>query len=409
MHDLPPLGTSGDGALSFLVEMRKPRAFVPSALGPWALGLCGALASSAALAAPETAEALETASNFEAAAAAYEQRAAADPNSPAAPPALHRATLLRLGTGNMDLAQKDAATYETRYGTTRPTESAELTFAVALVLADAGKWPGVRLQLERTRPRWDKAPLDVRLGALVLHARSLQHAGTPSEQPRAQAEFQSVKSAWGDGTAAEASLRNARPSDDDARIMRRMGRTLTAVGEAIFQDAEFKRAQAASALPVPRYTGPASEEKLLEYQHTTMREWSEKKRAMLERTEANYIAVLDLKPVPPPQWVVASASQVGSMWAAMADEYESAAMPPASPSMAALRAKVQPIARAAADEARDRYARPRMVKCAELSAKLQHTSPYADACRAWLSAHDPDHHVPLDELVPKVAAPKPGL
>jgi len=403
------MGTSGDGALSFLVEMRKPRAFVPLALGPWALGLCVALASGLAQATPDTAETLETGGDFEAAATAYEQRAAADPKSPEAPPALHRATLLRLGTGKVDLAQKNAAAYESRYGATRPTESAELAFVVASVLAQADNWPAVRLQLDRTRPRWDKAPLDVRLGALVLHARSLQRAGGPSEQARAQTEFQAVKSAWANETAAEASLRTARPTDDDARAMRRLGRTLTVVGEAIFEDAELKRAQAASALPIPKYTGPASEEKFLEYQRTTVREWSEKKRAQLERAEASYLAVLNLKPVPPPQWVVAAASQVGSMWAAMADDYETAAMPPVSPSMAALRAKVQPAARAAADDVRDRFARPRMAKCADLSAKFQYTSPYADTCRAWLSAHDPEHHVPLDELVPKVAAPKPGL
>jgi hypothetical protein len=76
--------------------------------------------------------------------------------------------------------------------------------------------------------------------------------------------------------------------------------------------------------------------------------------------------------------------------------------------MAALRRKLEPVARAVGDDARDRYTRPRMRKCVELSAKLQYTSSYAESCRAWLDAHDPEHTTPPDELAPKVAVPKPG-
>ena len=150
--------------------MKKQRHFAPLLLG-----VCLALGPGVAQADPDTAETpaetpaetLEATSDYEAAAAAYERRAASDPNATAAPPALHRATLLRLGTGKIELAQKNAATYEAKYGTARPTESAELAFAVASVMAEAGNWAGARAQLDRTRPRWDKAPLDVRLGALI--------------------------------------------------------------------------------------------------------------------------------------------------------------------------------------------------------------------------------------------------
>jgi hypothetical protein len=359
-------------------------------------------------AAPETAESLETASNYEAAAAAYEQRANVGPNTPEAPPALYRATVLRLGTGQLDLAKKNAATYESRYGNTQPTHSAELFFGLALVLAEGGHWRDARVQLDQSRARWEKAPLDTKLGALTLHARALQRDGGAAEQTRAQAEFQTVRSAWSNPAAAEAELRRARPDEEEGLATRRLGRVLTAVGEAMFEDAEAKRRQALSPLPAPKYAGPADEDKFLEFQRTTVRVWQEKKRAALQQAETNYVAVLDLKPFPPPKWVVASASQVARMWADLADEVETASMPPATPAMAALRRKLEPVARAVEDDARDRYTRPRMRKCVELSAKLQYTSSYAESCRAWLDAHDPEHTTPPDELAPKVAVPKPG-
>ena len=62
---------------------------------------------------------------------------------------------------------------------------------------------------------------------------------------------------------------------------------------------------------MPVYKGAGTKESVLRFVATNIADFIKKKRLMLEDTEKEYQKILQIQPVPPPRWVIASASRVG--------------------------------------------------------------------------------------------------
>ena len=56
-------------------------------------------------------------------------------------------------------------------------------------------------------------------------------------------------------------------------------------------------------------------------------DWIKKKRPAIETAQAEYIKIVELKPTPPPAWVIAAGSQVGGLWGNFVREFRAAPIP----------------------------------------------------------------------------------
>src|SRR5690606_23554233 len=103
------------------------------------------------------------------------------------------------------------------------------------------------------------------------------------------------------------------PGEDEGQKLRRLARALTAVGEALFYFAEEKRV-AAEAIKFPAYKGPGTRDAVLKHINGPVADWMTKKMPAIEAAEQEYLKIVELQPAPPPRWVIAAGSQVGTLW-----------------------------------------------------------------------------------------------
>jgi hypothetical protein len=170
-------------------------------------------------------------------------------------------------------------------------------------------------------------------------------------------------------------------SDDPDQAMRRLAKALVAVGEAYFADAEAQRVEAERiAVGSPRDA-------------QAFKVQVEKKRSALERAERAYVAVLEIKPVPPPTWTVTSAARVALMWSGFVDELRRAAP---QMSHAALDEIVEPI--------KAQRAKPALRRCVTMATMYEEWSDDARACEAWLAKNYKAEYHLVDEAVPPLHA-----
>jgi hypothetical protein len=203
-----------------------------------------------------------------------------------------------------------------------PVEPTDTDVAAAAHDADAGQHAAVVRRLRGAIARIDReAPLDERLLAHALYGRSLE---ARHDHRGALREYARVVDAWKDPVAAAREITGG--SEDDGFSMKRMGRALNAVGEGLFFAAREKKKVADAAKPPP-YAGPRTQEAVGKFVATKVKDWIQKRRGLVDDAEREFRKVLELQPVPPPLWVVASAAEVGDMLASFAAEVEKVPVP----------------------------------------------------------------------------------
>ncbi len=322
----------------------------------------------------------------------YERFATLHPREPESATALTDALLLRLGLGDEPAAMKDAAAWLKNWGQTRRPEAAQIEYAIAAHHAEHGANERARAILHGAMEMFDRGPLDL---TILAHALA---ASVAESRDVARAEHAKVLAAWSDPEAAESALRRARPGDDQGQLDRRLGRIVNAVGAARFFVAEDRRRAEVGSVKAPVYTGAFEKGALTTYAQTTLRDWYAKKRAAIERVEPEYIKVLDIQPVPPPKWVIASGAAIGTMWSDLADDIRRAPSTDAWKKDPLYKAYFDAL-EAMAEPLRTRFAKPAMKKCLDLSIKYQWFDVSSKTCETWLVAHDGKELHPVEELI----------
>lgn len=335
---------------------------------------------------------------FEEAAEWLERFSTRQPAHDMAPAALTDAALLRLGLGQDVQAAADVATFTRTWGITRRAEAAQLSLALAAQHVKHGEDDKARAVLGAAMPMLDRGPPD-----LVVRAHALAAKVAPTRAV-ARAEWAKVRAAWSDPAAAERAMRRGWPADDEQRGDRRLARALTAVGEAMVAAADELRAVEVDPIKLAPLSGAADAAAIATYGNTTLRAFLVKKREAIERAEAAYRSVLEIRPVPPPLSVVAASAAVGAMWGDFADELRHVPIPKAVRNDPAVARAYLEAVDGASDPIRNGRAKPAMKACLSYAAKYQVFDPRTRRCEAWLVKHTTDVH-PVDELVPGVRAP----
>ncbi|MEM9691334.1 MAG: hypothetical protein AAGA56_02210, partial [Myxococcota bacterium] len=232
----------------------------------------------------------------------YEKFANENRDMKRAPDALSDAVVLRLGLGQADRAIANAKAFRTRYGPSAPhaAKSARIAFALAAHYANRERWTDARDVLNRrAMSNIDtNAEPDVQLQARALLGRIYNR--TDNDRGAAE-EFGAVQQVWkarGERIAADLPGRGR-----DGR--QRLGRGLSAVGEALYFFAERERARA-DAIGFPRYRGKGDAKDVDRFIKGRVKKWIEKKRDAIERAQDAYLEIKRLKPAAPPRWVVAA-------------------------------------------------------------------------------------------------------
>lgn len=336
---------------------------------------------------------------YDEAASWYERYARENPKGENADKALSDATLLRLGLGQEEEAIRNAELYNKQYGNRFPQQSAAISFGIAAHYVDKEDWERARQRLQAAIGLIERsATFDVVVQAHAMLGRV--HTQLKS-QTNAKQSYGKVRSLWADAKAAEQKILKI-PGEDEGQKLRRLAKALTAVGEALFYFAEEKRA-AAETIQFPAYKGPGTRDAVLKHINGPVADWMKKKAPAIEAAEQEYLKIVDLQPAPPPRWVIAAGSQVGTLWGNFVRDFRAAPIP------AAWKSDVE--MRNAYYGALDEKSEPIKVRakgafetCLKYSVDYQYFDEYSRACEVWLSkAYKNEYHA-VDEF-----RPSPGL
>ncbi len=353
-------------------------------------------------------EALRGVAEYALAAEALTQCARLFPAEARGKTALADAVVLRLGLGEDAEAMRLAGDFVKMYGATDHTRAATVVFAVAAHQGEKARWREASEILSRNQSLIDAAPIDIRLQARLVAGRAQLHGPTPD---RGYAELKTALAMYGNGGALGDMIAIAYPNEDEGQRMRRIGKSLNAVGDALVLLADRDLGKSVASQRPPVYTGTRSMDALHHYLTTAVPEWMTRRRMAIEERERQYTAVLEMRPVPPPKAVIAAAGAVGKMWADYADDLAHlvpldgypvtrvAATPTTTPTRAEARAALEEVRR----PIRERQAIPAMRKCVSLSVKYQYTDERSQGCEAWLVKNDPETR-PRSELAPEPQA-----
>jgi tetratricopeptide (TPR) repeat protein len=358
---------------------------------------------------------------YDDAAAYYERFAHDNPADEKAPTALEDAITLRLGLGQEEQALKDAELFDRSYRQKHPAEAARIAFAMGAHHAEHDNLPEARRKLSAVMAEIDRsAPIDVQIQAHAVLGRVLWRTGG---ETGAAAEFAKVRALYRDPAAVAAKL-----TGEGAE--RRLGRTLSAVGEALYFVAEQKR-KGVDAIKFPAYRGSGRREDVLAHINTKVDAWMKQKMPAVEEAEREYRKVLDVTPHAPPRWVIASGARVGQLWSRFVAEFRAAPVPKEwmqkgpSPYGDLTWEEIRFAYLAAIDVKSEPYrvrAKEAYKTCLGWSTRYQHFDESSRACEVWLAKNYPTEFHAIDELrgtpsriaaeVPReplalVSAPKP--
>ncbi|HKN67729.1 MAG TPA: hypothetical protein VJW73_15705, partial [Gemmatimonadaceae bacterium] len=202
---------------------------------------------------------------------------------------------------------------------------------------------------------------------------------------------------WSDPAAAEAKIRSGYPSEDDAQRDRRVGKAIAAVGEALFFAAEERRLAEVETLKFPEYRGAGDKASVKAHVDTKVKDWYLKKMAAIQRVEPEYAKILDLKPTPPPKWVIAAGSRSGLMWGDFVDDFRRAPIPKAWHGTELEQVYVGEIDRVS-QPYKDERAYPALKTCLQLSTKYQYFDAFSRSCEMWLAKYYKSQYHVVDEL-----------
>lgn len=326
----------------------------------------------------------------------YEKYAKTDPKAPDADKALSDAVILRLGLGQEEQAIADAQTFTRNYGATKPAQTAQISFAVGAHYAEQEQWEKAKVALSGSMGVIDKAAPDVQVQAHATLGRV--YTKLRNSDNLAKSEYGKVRGIWSDAGAAEKRIRDSYATEDDGQKDRRLAKALNAVGEAFFYAAEEKRRAEVDPIKFPAYQGPGDKATVVKHIGTKVKDWYEKKRGAIQKVEPEYVKILELKPVPPPKWVIAAGSRAGLMWGDLVDDFRRAPIPEAWKKDPEIRGAYFDALDAASEPFKVNNAKPALKKCLDLSVKYQYFDEFSRACEVWLAKnYKAEYHV-VDEL-----------
>ncbi|MEN9581114.1 MAG: hypothetical protein RJA70_4123 [Pseudomonadota bacterium] len=294
--------------------------------------------------------------------------------------AVSDSVVLNLGLGLEDEAIEAASSFNRNYGRSKPAQAGQIAFAIAAHYAEKREWLEVKKKLAGTAIGLiDRQPaLDVQVQAHALLARANAEMKIDNVAGR---EYGRVVGLWKDPKKAADSV--GVEGEDAAGKQRRLGRALTAVGEALFYFAEKKR-EKVEAIQFPAYKGPGEPDAVKKHINTKVKAWVDKKRPLVTEATAEYKKIVDLQPLPPPSWVIAGGARVGGMWAKFVEEFRAAPIPDAM--------RRDPVVRTAYYGALDEASEPlkqigkgAYKTCLEYSVTYQYFDEYSRSCEEWLA------------------------
>ena len=342
---------------------------------------------------------------YEEAAAFYEKFAAESPKDEKAPRALSDAVVLRLGLGQQDQAIADSDLFQKLF-VNRSGEAAQIAFAVGAHYAEREDWKAAEKRLRGAITSIDKnATLDLQIQAHGLLAHVFNRSGNKAS---AKTEYDKVRALWKDPDAAVRRIEeiSTAAGEGDAQKVRRLAKSLEAVGEAYFFAAEEKKA-IVDKIAFPEYSGSGDRAEVERFVATKVKDWQEKKRKAVEDADTEYQKVLGLQPVAPPRWVIASGARVGQMKGKFVAEFRAAPIPKEwtqngpSPYGDLLWEEIRGAYYGELDRVSepDRQAAKAANKgCLDLSVRHQYFDDFSRSCEQWLSKHFPSEYHLIDEF-----------
>ena len=340
----------------------------------------------------------------------YEQFAKDSPDQEKAPTSLSDAVALRLGLGQEDKAIADAKLFNAKYGARQPADAAKIAFGIGNWYAERSDWRNAERSLSGAMRQIEtKASFDVELQAWAALARTEKKLG---QTAKADQYYGKVRDAWRDPAGARKKIIDVGGSEDQQ--VRRLGKSLTAVGEALYFFAEKKRV-AVEAIKFPEYKGKGERKDVEKHINTKVKDWKTKKDPAIREAEKEYLKILDLQPQPPPRWVIAAGSAVGNMWGRYVAEFRAAPYPkewdqkgnspigdpndPTAPPLAWAEIRASYLAGLdGASEKEKGQARAAYEKCLDYSVKYQYFDEDSRSCEKWLSKNYPGEFHMIDEF-----------
>lgn len=333
----------------------------------------------------------------------YERFAEASAGAESAPSALERAVELRLQLGDRRQALADAERFAKRYDVRRASGLGRIALLLAEEDTRESAWKEVRKRLDAVAGRVDSgASVDVKI---LVHARLGRASVELGDTRRAAVEFASVERAWKNPEEAERQITEG--ASRNAPATATMVNVLTAVGEAIFFRVEQERAEALRA-PLPAYRGPDTREGFIAFIRTTLTPWMTGRRKAIEAMEVHYTAVLAIKPVAPPKWVVASASRVGFMWSDFVAALKSIPLTPEAKRTGPIPGgngvtyeDVRALYESTIESSSEpflRRAKDAFNVCVQTSKRYRHSDAISRGCERWLAKTYPREFHAVDEL-----------
>ncbi|PIE05888.1 MAG: hypothetical protein CSA75_02385 [Sorangium cellulosum] len=334
--------------------------------------------------------------------------------------ALSDAVVLRLGLGHDSKALENAKLFERYFGRRKPVQNAQIAFAIANYYVEQKKWDDARSQLSKNMRLIDKhAAYDVRVQAHAMLGDIYVHMDRDNNAKR---EYQKVTNLWKDPKAAVAKVfEDAKGETESARI-RRLGKALTAVGEAMFYFAETKRKKSVDPIKFPEYKSgnykptnrkmeqmssaefqiemdkrKRESEKVKKHINGPVKEWVDKKKAAIEVADQEYLKILKLEPTPPPRWVIAAGAAVGTMWAEFVRDFRRAPIPGWMKDDDELRGVYYQNLDLASEPIKQR-AKAAFQTCLGLSVKHQYFDKYSRTCEEWLAENYKAEFHKVDEF-----------
>ena len=338
----------------------------------------------------------------------YEKYAKADKTAEGADQALQDATLLRLGLGQEDEAIADAKLFMKNYGAAKPAETASIAYGIGAHYADKEDWDHAKGALTGSMGILNTAAPDIQVQAHATLAKAYTHAKGRAREGEGRVRQGPLPLAEPAGRDRADQLRRT-PSEDEGAKEKRLGKALTAVGEAYFYAADELKKVDVDTIKFPEYHGPGTKTDVLKHVNTKVSAWLQKKKPAIEKVAGEYKKILDLQPEPPPRWVIAAGSRVGLMWGSFVDEFRGAPIPEAWKKDAELRGVYYDSLDAASEPIKTQRAKPALVTCLAYSVKFEYYDEFSRSCEVWLAKnYKAEFHV-VDELRPSPTLSNGGL
>jgi hypothetical protein len=258
--------------------------------------------------------------------------------------------------------------------------SSDARYQEVVDLVRAKHWKKARKALEGlvtaedTQHRYDRF-----VAGKALSARLAELDG---DDKAARGAYASVLAAWSDPDKAAARITDEASGEGEQETNRRLAGALIGVGAATYAGAEHAR-EAAAKIVFPAFGGPRTKDAVLAFVNKKVAPWLSSKRDAIEKAEQSYQHVLEIRPAPPPRWVVASAERVGTMWMGFVDDFTKSPQPKEWDSMPEIVEAYRDSVQAMSDPLRAR-ARAAYEACVNYSDKFRIEDDHTRICRAAL-------------------------